>query len=88
MTPAARRASTEPATLTPPRLESVVAMPDGRRLGIAEYGPSTGRPIIWFHGTPGGRHQIPEALRRSLHDQDARVLLDPGAAPGSSAAPR
>lgn len=67
--------STDPATLTPPRLETVVALPDGRRLGIADYGPSRGRPIIWFHGTPGGRHQIPETLRRTLHDRDARVIV-------------
>src|SRR4051812_6791476 len=28
---------------------------DGRRLGYAEYGPSGGVPVVYFHGTPGSR---------------------------------
>lgn len=28
---------------------------DGRRLGYAEYGDPTGRPILYFHGMPGSR---------------------------------
>ncbi len=32
-----------------------IALKDGRTLGYAEYGDSTGRPIILFHGTPGSR---------------------------------
>ncbi len=63
------------ARLTPPRVEATIDLPDGRRMGIAEFGPPRGRPVLWFHGTPGGRHQIPESLRRSLHDQDARVIV-------------
>jgi pimeloyl-ACP methyl ester carboxylesterase len=30
-------------------------MPDGRRLGYAEYGLRGGTPILHFHGLPGGR---------------------------------
>ncbi|MAF46818.1 MAG: alpha/beta hydrolase [Rhodospirillales bacterium] len=30
-------------------------LPDGRRLGFAEYGDPNGLPLILFHGTPGSR---------------------------------
>jgi pimeloyl-ACP methyl ester carboxylesterase len=30
-------------------------LPDGRRLGYAEAGPTDGRPLLYFHGTPGSR---------------------------------
>ena len=35
--------------------ESTVSMPDGRRLGFAEYGIRGGTPVLHFHGWPGGR---------------------------------
>ena len=31
----------------------------GRNLGIAEFGDPAGFPVLWFHGTPGGRMQVP-----------------------------
>ncbi len=34
-------------------------MPGGRALGYAEFGDPDGRPVLWFHGTPGARKQIP-----------------------------
>jgi pimeloyl-ACP methyl ester carboxylesterase len=42
-----------------PYKESLVAMPGGRALGYAEYGDPEGDPVLWFHGTPGARKQIP-----------------------------
>ena len=30
-------------------------LPDGRCLGFAEYGAPDGRPLLFFHGTPGAR---------------------------------
>ncbi len=39
--------------------ESLVTLPGGRALGYAEYGDPAGRPVLWFHGTPGARKQIP-----------------------------
>ncbi len=62
-------------TLTPPRVEMVISLPEDRKIGIAEFGPASGRPILWFHGTPGGRNQIPEPLRRSLEDRDVRLVV-------------
>lgn len=32
-----------------------VQLADGRQLGYAEYGDSTGKPLLYFHGWPGSR---------------------------------
>jgi pimeloyl-ACP methyl ester carboxylesterase len=42
-----------------PHHESLVALEGGRSLGYAEYGDPEGDPVLWFHGTPGARKQIP-----------------------------
>jgi len=49
--------------LRPPRAQGTVRLRDGRGLGFAEYGVPDGRPILWFHGTPGGRLQVPPKAR-------------------------
>jgi pimeloyl-ACP methyl ester carboxylesterase len=61
-------------SLPPPRFEGSVQLEDGRRLGFAEYGPSRGRPVLWLHGTPGARRQIPPAARRFTQNGDARII--------------
>lgn len=43
------------ATLAP---DCCISLPDGRRIGYAEYGAPHGRPVLFFHGTPGSRRQI------------------------------
>jgi len=53
----------------------LVELEDGRRLGVAEYGPPDGTPIVWFHGTPGGRRQIPESLRRLVNEARIRLVV-------------
>lgn len=61
-----------PAVVPPvPFNEDHVVLRDGRLLGFAEFGDPTGRPVLWFHGTPGARKQLPpetpdEAERRRL----------------------
>ena len=47
--------------LTTPRLEGTITLSNGRRLGFAEFGSARGRAVLWLHGTPGARRQIPEA---------------------------
>ena len=39
--------------------EYSLPLADGRQLGIAEFGPADGFPVLWFHGTPGARKQVP-----------------------------
>jgi pimeloyl-ACP methyl ester carboxylesterase len=47
---------------------------DGRKLGFAEFGRLRGRPILWFHGTPGARRQIPEAARVAALGLNVRLI--------------
>lgn len=37
------------------RMHRCVLLPDGRRLGYAEYGDSGGSPVFFLHGQPGSR---------------------------------
>lgn len=34
---------------------ATLTLPDGRKLGYAQYGALTGRPIFYLHGLPGSR---------------------------------
>jgi pimeloyl-ACP methyl ester carboxylesterase len=47
---------------------------DGRELGWAEYGNPNGRPVLWFHGTPGGRRQVPPDTTRVALERGLRVI--------------
>src|SRR3954454_17385888 len=60
--------------LTPPRLEGVAMLPDGRKMSFAEYGDPRGRPVIWMHGTPGGRRQIPQEGRVAAEETGIRLI--------------
>jgi pimeloyl-ACP methyl ester carboxylesterase len=40
----------------PMRGDSSIQLPDGRRLGYAEYGAPNGSPVLFFHGAPGSSH--------------------------------
>jgi len=58
----------------PPRFEGTFRLKDGRKLGYAEYGPVDGKPILWFHGTPGGRRQIAPQARESAARRKVRLI--------------
>lgn len=60
--------------LDPPRFEGALRLPGGRRLGYAEFGPASGKPLLWFHGTPGARRQISPQARALAHEQDVRIV--------------
>jgi pimeloyl-ACP methyl ester carboxylesterase len=60
--------------LEPPRFEGSVLLPGGRRLGYAEFGPARGRPLLWFHGTPGARRQIAPQARTLARERDVRIV--------------
>jgi pimeloyl-ACP methyl ester carboxylesterase len=50
--------------------EGNIRLRDGRRLAYAEYGDPQGKPIFFFHGTPGSR---------LFHHPDASVAASAGA---------
>lgn len=51
-----------------------MAVSRGRRLGFAEFGPPDGRPIVWLHGTPGARRQIPAEARVLAEAHGLRIV--------------
>lgn len=57
-----------------PRVDGSIRLRDGRAIGFAEYGSPLGVPVLWFHGTPGGRHQIPPAARLAAAESGVRLL--------------
>ena len=57
-----------------PRLEGTVAVRDDRRLSFAEFGTPRGAAVIWMHGTPGGRRQVPIEARMFAEEHDVRII--------------
>jgi pimeloyl-ACP methyl ester carboxylesterase len=57
-----------------PRLEGTVAVRGKRRLGFAEFGSPHGPAIIWMHGTPGARRQIPIEARAFADREGLRII--------------
>ena len=60
--------------VTRPRLEGTIAVRGGRRLGFAEFGSPHGPAIIWMHGTPGARRQIPFEARAYADREGLRII--------------
>lgn len=63
-----------PERIKRPTLEGNVAVRDGRRLSFAEYGAHRGPAIIWMHGTPGARRQIPVEARLYAEELGIRLI--------------
>ena len=61
-------------TLTPPRVEGTVEVRDGRKISFAEFGQARGRTVVWLHGTPGARRQIPESARAAATEMGVCIL--------------
>jgi len=53
---------------------STVELAQGRLLGIAEFGPADGFPVLWFHGTPGARRQVPPQAVSYSHEVGVRII--------------
>ena len=60
--------------ITAARHEGTIRVRDGRQLGIAEFGPPDGRAVVWFHGTPGARRQVPEEARLIAAAEGIRII--------------
>jgi pimeloyl-ACP methyl ester carboxylesterase len=61
-------------TITAARHEGTIRVRHGRQLGIAEFGPVDGRPVVWFHGTPGARRQVPDEARLIAAAEGIRII--------------
>ncbi|HWJ82204.1 MAG TPA: alpha/beta hydrolase [Nocardioides sp.] len=57
-----------------PTLEGNVGVRDGRRLSFAEYGSPRGPALVWMHGTPGARRQIPLDARAFAEEHGVRII--------------
>jgi pimeloyl-ACP methyl ester carboxylesterase len=57
-----------------PKLEGNIAVGEDRQLGFAEFGAPWGRAVLWLHGTPGARRQIPMEARVYAEDHDIRLI--------------
>ena len=57
-----------------PALEGTVAVRDDRRLSFAEYGSPRGDAVVWMHGTPGARRQIPLEARAYAETHGLRIV--------------
>lgn len=57
-----------------PALEGNVAVRDGRRMSFAEYGSPRGPALVWMHGTPGARRQIPLEARALAERDGLRII--------------
>ena len=66
--------ATDTRVLPQPTGERTIELADRRTIGIAEYGPPDGRTVLWFHGTPGGRRQVPPAARRLARDEGVHLV--------------
>ena len=64
------------AKMHPPAPRRVVEteLPDGRSLGWAEFGHPDGDPLLWYHGTPGARTQIPPAADEAGLKRGFRII--------------
>ena len=57
-----------------PRVEGTIPLPDGRALGYAEFGDEHGVLVLWFHGSPGARRQVPPVARSAADRLGLRLV--------------
>jgi pimeloyl-ACP methyl ester carboxylesterase len=57
-----------------PRVEGTIPLPDGRSLGYAEFGDEHGVLVLWFHGSPGARRQVPPIARSAADRLGLRLV--------------
>jgi pimeloyl-ACP methyl ester carboxylesterase len=56
-----------------PTDEGALRLPDARSLGYAVFGQGD-RAVVWLHGTPGGRRQVPPGARAFAQARGIRVI--------------
>lgn len=60
--------------LTRPYRHGRAKLRDGRTIAFAEFGAEGGRPIFWFHGTPGARTQLPPDAPAEAGKRGFRII--------------
>jgi pimeloyl-ACP methyl ester carboxylesterase len=60
--------------ITGARVKGVVEVAPGRKLSFAEFGRHDGRAVVWLHGTPGARTQVPEEARSFAVREGLRIV--------------
>lgn len=55
-------------------IDDTLGLPDGRRLGYAEYGAPDGMPVLYFHGAPGSRRSIFADMDRAAAQRGLRLI--------------
>jgi pimeloyl-ACP methyl ester carboxylesterase len=58
----------------PPIELAETRLSDGRRMSWAAFGDPEGIPLFWFHGSPGGRLQIPPAAAREAAELGLKIV--------------
>lgn len=57
------------------KFNQFIQLPDGRKLAYNEYGASNGKPLFYFHGTPGSRLEATLYMNEEmLQSFDARLI--------------
>lgn len=59
--------------MTQPNQLHRIPLPDGRIIALAEYGDPAGRPLLFFHGTPGS-HRLAGLIAEKARRNGFRVL--------------
>lgn len=54
--------------------DGCISLPEGRRIGYAEYGAPHGRPVLFFHGTPGSRRQVFTVMAEAAAELGIRLV--------------
>ena len=70
----------------PPYRTDTIELHDGRRLGFCEFGDPDGEPVLWFHGTPGARRQIPPDAPGHAAEHGIRLVTPERGGVGASTA--
>ncbi|WQF87007.1 Putative alpha/beta hydrolase-1 [Colletotrichum destructivum] len=56
-----------------PDASDTLTLPDGRKLGYAQFGLATGKPVFYCHGLPGSRVEAGH-LHKAAMDVGARII--------------
>jgi pimeloyl-ACP methyl ester carboxylesterase len=58
------------------RDDSSIQLPDGRRLGYAEYGEPEGPTVMYFHAAPGSSHIHADMAEKALQHKVRLIVID------------